>query len=122
MLGPFKLFVLPTRPLQGGIYINSLGNGNKVRLGPVTTCKLAVRPAANTESLLPSARRRGSLTPPSPRAAALSSLTQGTPPSPRAGTSTMPNAKLELDEAVITPVIAELRDDANPTDYLVLGK
>lgn len=34
----------------------------------------------------------------------------------------MPNAKLELDEAAITPVIAELRDDANPTDYLVLGE
>jgi hypothetical protein len=36
--------------------------------------------------------------------------------------STMPNAKLELDEAAIIPVIAELRDDANSTDYLILGE
>ena len=56
--------------------------------------------------------------PASPRAAPRSL----TPPSPRVGTSTMPNAKLELDEAAITPVIAELRDDTNPTDYLVLGE
>jgi|TARA_B110001469_G_C9518072_1_gene257949 hypothetical protein len=34
----------------------------------------------------------------------------------------MPNAKLELDEAAIIPVIAELRDDANSTDYLILGE
>jgi hypothetical protein len=34
----------------------------------------------------------------------------------------MPNGKLETDEAAINPVIAEVRDDANPTDFLMLGE
>ena len=113
----FKLFVfrrvLRKSLRQGGIYIliSSLPRGGN-KAG-IKNRKLACgKPAINQPKSATA----------SPRAAALSSLTQGTPPSPRAGTSTMPNGKLELDEAVITPVVAELRDDANPTDYLVLGE
>lgn len=37
----------------------------------------------------------------------------------RANTSLMPT--LEIDKAAIDPAIAEVRDDATPTDFLMLG-
>ena len=44
------------------------------------------------------------------------------PPREPTGPIVMPNGKLETDEAAINPVIAEVRDDANPTDFLMLGE
>ena len=37
----------------------------------------------------------------------------------RANTSLMPT--LEIDKAAIDPAIAEVRDDATPTDFIMLG-
>ena len=44
---------------------------------------------------------------------------RGTILSRRANASLMPT--LEIDKAAIDPAIAEVRDDATPTDFLMLG-